>query len=393
MKRAKVVPIVVVALIAVVAGVAWSRFARRDDPNRIRLSGNIELTQVDVAFKLAGKLTERTVDEGDSVKVGQLIARIDRDILESQQSRDKAGLLSAETQLTQLYSAIAYQRETIASDNALRQAEWKQAQAQLDKLLAGSRPQEIQYAEAAAADARSLYVQAKADWERAQALFKYGDIARAQYDQARARHDSSAAALKRTEENLALVVEGPRKEDIASARAQVTRAQAAIRLSEAQALDLKRREQELETRKAEIERARSQSRMSGFQLSDTIAFSPVSGVVLSKSADVGEILAAGTTVVSIGDLEHPWLRGYIREQDLGRVKLGAKAKISTDSYPGKEYWGRVSFINSEAEFTPKQIQTPEERVKLVYRIKIEFENPRYELKSNMPADAEILLNQ
>jgi HlyD family secretion protein len=90
-------------------------------------------------------------------------------------------------------------------------------------------------------------------------------------------------------------------------------------------------------------------------------------------------------------MDHPWLRAYIGEQDLGRVKLGAKVKVTTDSFPGKVYWGRVAFISSEAEFTPKQIQTPEERVKLVYRVKIEVENPQHELKLNMPAEAEVLL--
>jgi HlyD family secretion protein len=125
-------------------------------------------------------------------------------------------------------------------------------------------------------------------------------------------------------------------------------------------------------------------------LADTIATSPINGVVLVKAADVGEVLAPGTNVVTVGDIDHPWLRAYIREQDLGRVKLGAKARVTTDSFPGKVYEGRVSFISSEAEFTPKQIQTSEERVKLVYRIKIDIDNPRHELKSNMPADAEIL---
>jgi HlyD family secretion protein len=117
----------------------------------------------------------------------------------------------------------------------------------------------------------------------------------------------------------------------------------------------------------------------------------VDGVVLVKSADVGEVLAAGATVVTIGDIDHPWLRAYINETDLGKVKLGSKAHITTDSYPGKIYGGHVSFISSEAEFTPKQIQTQEERVKLVYRIKIEVDNRLHELKSNMPADAEIVL--
>jgi HlyD family secretion protein len=94
----------------------------------------------------------------------------------------------------------------------------------------------------------------------------------------------------------------------------------------------------------------------------------------------------------VGDIDHPWLRAYIAETDLGKVKLGSKVKVTTDSYPGKIYNGRVSFISSEAEFTPKQIQSTDERVKLVYRIKIDIDNPLHELKSNMPADAEIQAN-
>jgi HlyD family secretion protein len=393
MKAKRIVPVIVLLAAIAAAWVGWSRYSKGDDPNRMRLSGNIELTQVDIAFKTAGRLIERRVDEGDRVKQGQLLARIDRDILESQRNRDAASLQSVETLLTQQRTAIAYQRESIQRDAELRRAELQQAQAQLDKLLAGSRPQEIQYARAQVEDAKSLSEQARADWDRAQALFKNDDISRSQFDQFRARHESAAAVLKRFDENLALVVEGPRKEDIEAARAQVSRAQAALRVNEAQQIDLQRREQELETRKADIERARAQMKMTDFQLADTSVYSPVSGVVLSKSADVGEILAAGTTVVSLGDPGHPWLRGYIPERDLGRVKLGQKARITTDSYPGKEYWGKVTFINSEAEFTPKQIQTPEERVKLVYRIKIEVDNPNQELKSNMPVDAEIMLNQ
>jgi len=131
--------------------------------------------------------------------------------------------------------------------------------------------------------------------------------------------------------------------------------------------------------------------MSQAQLDDTVIVAPIDGVVLVKSAEAGEVLAAGTTIVSIGDLDHPWLRAYVGETDLGRVKLGSKVNLSTDSYPGKTYPGVVSFIASEAEFTPKQIQTKEERVKLVYRIKVDVDNTSHELKNNMPVDAEIPL--
>ena len=162
-------------------------------------------------------------------------------------------------------------------------------------------------------------------------------------------------------------------------------------MSEANALETKRRQQELTARRSEVERARAQLGVTESQLQDTSVYSPIDGTVLVKSAELGEVLAAGTTVITIGDIKHPWVRGYIRETDLGRVKLGQKVNITTDSYPGKVYDGRISFIASEAEFTPKQIQTKDERVKLVYRIKILVDNPNQELKLNMPVDAEIVL--
>jgi HlyD family secretion protein len=121
-------------------------------------------------------------------------------------------------------------------------------------------------------------------------------------------------------------------------------------------------------------------------LNDRVLRAPVDGVVLTRSAEPGEVVAAGASVLTLGNIEKPWARVYIAEQDLGRVKLGMAAEIRTDSYRDKSYAGKVTFISAEAEFTPKQIQTQEERVKLVYRVKVETPNPSGELKSNMPVD-------
>jgi HlyD family secretion protein len=385
----KLIPAILMLTAAAAAAVYLLRHRGGQD-GEIRFSGNIELTQINVAFKISGRLAELNVDEGDSVRPGQILARVDRDQLLRQRDREQAGYLSAQTLLVQSATALDMQKRSWAADLDQRRADVRQAEARLQELETGSRPQEIQEARAAVEAARAEAERARKDWDRAQILYKQEDISTSQYDQFRTRAESAAAQLRQAEQRLALVQEGPRKETIEAARQQVARAQAALRLTEAQNLEIRRREEELNTRQAEIARAKAQLAVVDSQIDDTIAISPIAGVVLVKAADPGEVLAPGTTVVTLGDIDHPWLRGYIPERDLGRVKLGQKVKVTTDSYPGKTYDGKISFISSEAEFTPKQIQTQEERVKLVYRIKVDLANPRRELKSNMPADAGIV---
>jgi HlyD family secretion protein len=383
----------VLAVVAAAAGAAvWAYrgMGRRAD-DRIVVSGNIELDEVNIAFKTAGRLIERDVDEGDAVKKGQVVARLDRDQLVAQRESQAAALLSAETQLTQAQTSLEWEKANLAADVEQRDADVAANLARFAELKNGSRPQEKLDARAAVDAAQAEVDRSQKDWERAQKLYKDDDISTAQYDQYRDRNDSAAAALKSAKEREALVLLGPRVEQINQQGAQVERARGALKMAQANGFEMKRREQELATRRAEIERARANLALIDSQLADTVAVAPVDGVVLVKSADVGEVLAPGTAVVTLGDIGHPWLRGYVNETDLGRVKLGSKARLTTDSYPGKVYWGRVTFISSEAEFTPKQIQTQQERVKLVYRIKIEMDNPRRELKLNMPADAEIVL--
>jgi HlyD family secretion protein len=385
--RKRILIVVLVLLAALGAYLLFFNRAGKNANDEIIVSGNIELTEVNIAFKTSGRLMERTVDEGDAVKKGQLIARLDRDQLLAQRDREAAGLQSAKSQLAQAETALAWQKGNQAADLEQRKADLASYAARLQELKSGSRPQEIQEAKAAVDSVQSEFDRAKRDWDRAQTLYKNDDISTAQYDQYRNRWENAEAMLKQTKERQALVLAGPRIEQIDAASAQMDRAHAALKMTESNALEIKRREQELPLRRSEIARAAAGLAMIESQLADTLAYSPVDGVVLVKAADVGEVLAAGTTIVTIGDIDHPWLRAYINETDLGRIKLGTKAKVTTDSYAGKEYEGHVSFIASEAEFTPKQIQTKEERVKLVFRIKIDLENPQHELKSNMPADA------
>ncbi len=357
--------------------------------DRILLSGNIELTEINIAFKIPGKLIERTVDEGDCITKGMLIARIDRDQLLRQHERERAGLGSNREQLEEALSAVEWQEKTLTADIDQRHADLNAYEAQYQQLLNGSRPQEILDAKAEVDNAQAESDRASNDFKRAQVLYSKEDISALQFDQYRRNYQAAEATLRSAKERAELVIIGPRQELIDAAAAQVRRARASLQIAEANQLELRRRRQEVLARREEIKRQEAQIGVIESQLEDTVVDSPIDGVVLVKSAEIGEVLAPGSSVVTIGDIDHPWLRGYINEKDLGRVKLGAKAKVTTDSYPGKVYWGTVSFISSQAEFTPKQIQTLEERVKLVYRIKIEVANPERELKLNMPVDAEI----
>lgn len=388
----KIVLFLVVLALGSGAFVYW-RSSQTGPTDRLLLSGNIELTQVNIAFKTAGKLLEVTVDEGAHVEKGQVLARLDPDQLIRQKETMEATLVSAQSAMQQTETALKFQTQSLAADNEARKAEVAGAEARVRELKSGARPQEIQEAKSVVQAAQADYERAKRDWERAQALHKNDDISTSAFDAARTRFETSEATFNQARERAALVVAGARPEQIDAANAQLSRAKAGLKQSEAGQLELQRRSQELVARRADIDRARAQLALIQSQLADLTAVAPISGVVLVKSADPGEVLAPGTSILTVGDLAKPWVRAYINAKDLGRVKTGSKVKVTTDAYPGKVYNGKVSFISSDAEFTPKQIQTSEERVKLVYRIKIDVDNPNQELKSNMPADVEILLDK
>lgn|SRR5574340_184075 len=295
----------------------------------LRVSGNIEMTDAEVSFKIQGRVEERMVSEGETVRAGQIVARLDTGEL--------------------------------AQEVALRKAEVWAASAALAELETGSRPEEIAQAEAVVRRSRAEVERALADFRRLKRLHEQDNVSVQDYDAAKTAVDVTEAKLREAQEQLRLVKKGPRIEKIERSRAQLRQAQEALALAET-------------------------------RLSYATLASPLTGVVLSHNIEPGEFVAAGTPIVTVGDLEHVWLRAYVDETDLGRVKVGQAARVTTDTFPGKGYEGRVTFIASQAEFTPKSVQTEKERVKLVYRIKITIANPHMELKAGMPADARLLLS-
>ncbi len=385
------------ALVILVAGgaTAFEFFHVSNDAaaDRLTFSGNIELEQIDVAFKVAGRLVERTVSEGDRVKKGMVLARLDDQQLLSQREQQEAALRSSEALMREAETSLELQKRTLQADLEVRRAEVRSADAHLKDLRQGSRPEEIQEATDVVVGAQAEFQRASGDYQRAQRLQKSDDIPLSQLESARTRYESAQATLRQAQEHLKLLQAGSRPETIEGADAQLARAQGALNEGIANELQTQRSEEEVAVRAAEIDRSKAQIAVIDAQLKDMEVTSPMDGIVLVKSAEIGEILAPGSPVMTVGDIEHPWLRAYVSERDLGRIKIGAPVKVTTDSFPGKVYPGHVSFISSEAEFTPKQIQSKEGRVRLVYRIKIAIENSSRELKSNMPADAEIQLSE
>ncbi|OGP70412.1 MAG: hypothetical protein A2Y80_04265 [Deltaproteobacteria bacterium RBG_13_58_19] len=323
--------ILVLGLAAVGALGYWLFWLSKPSPGQVlRLSGHIEATETDLAFKVPGKIAVIHFQEGDTVKAGQVVAELeDQDL-----------------------------RQELAAAEGKRAA----AAATLDKLLAGFRPQEVKEAKAAVAQAQADYHDKTLDFDRMQNLFQRRVVPASTRDKAEAAYLMAKEAVRRAQENYDLKKEGYRREDIDAGRADLKQAQA----------------------NAELARTRL-----GYA---TIA-SPVNGVVLARPAEPGEVAAIGSTVITQGDLDNVWFEGYIPEPDLAKVRYGMKGVVTTDTYPGKEYRAWVSYIAAKAQFTPKSVETFKERVTLVYRTKIRCDNPQHELKPGMPAEAVIFLEQ
>ncbi|MFZ5569064.1 MAG: efflux RND transporter periplasmic adaptor subunit [Thermodesulfobacteriota bacterium] len=393
-KRLRIaIPIGVVIAVIIV----WNVFFRNgNNPDRILLSGNIEVNQVDMAFKIPGRLAERTVDEGDRIVRGRPLARLDAADQQLLMRKAAADLEYARAVLDELTAGSRPEEIKRA------EARMKQAGFLLKELETGSRSQEVAEGEAelqravaaqqAAASRRNL---ARAELERFQAVYQEGGISRQAFDSyhtgfetAQNRLDEAEARVLSVRQRLSMIKEGPRDEKIRQARAAFEQAQAEYDLVK----EGPRRETIAQSR-ARAAAAEEALNLYKQQLADTELIAPFDGVVLSKSAEPGAYLNPGTPVMTVAEMDRVFLRAFISETDLGRIKHGQSAEIATDAYPGKVYPGRVSFIASQAEFTPKSVQTFEERVNLMYRIKIDLENQHGELKPGMPADAWINVKQ
>ncbi|MFQ6038423.1 MAG: efflux RND transporter periplasmic adaptor subunit, partial [Candidatus Aminicenantales bacterium] len=319
-----------------------------------------------------------------------LIARLDDRELRDRRNKAEASLQTEESRVRQLLIAIEREQKNSRGFIAQARANLAAAQARLRELLAGSRRQEIEEARAEMDRTRSELQKVTLEWKRAQRLFVAQTISKREWDSAKMAFEMARAQYERARERYDLVKEGPRKETIEAARGKEAESRAALQIAEATTLKVEELKQELKTTQASVKAARAELDLAGTLMGESRLYAPISGMVLSKNMERGEIALPGSSVLTLGDLKKVWLRAYINETNLGRIKLGQPVEVFTDTYPGKAYPGRIAFISDKAEFTPKQVQTQEERVKLVYRIKIDIDNPLMELKSGMPADARMI---
>ena len=290
----------------------------------IEASGTLEATEVKVSAKVSGQIETIRIEEGSEVKAGDTLVILDRSTLLLQYKQAQAG--------------------------------FEVADAQYKLLLNGARSEDLQLGEEALRQAEASFKNANDDYARMKQLLATNTVTKKQFDDAESRYTIAKAQLGSAEQNLGKLRKFARPEDLAAARARAGQARATA--------DLLMK-----------------------QLTDAVIVAPVAGTVTHKPFEEGELASIGAVVATIARLDKMELMIYVNEAELGKVKLGGSAEVSIDTYPHKTFPGKVIYLSPIAEFTPKNVQTKEDRTKLVFGVKLEVENKERALKSGMPADA------
>jgi len=332
MVRKKALRIILPLLIIVGAGIGLYAYLQRQPPatDTLQLFGNVEIRQVRLAFHDTGRIKQILVQEGTPVKSGSLLAQLDT-------ARFEAAAAEARARVSAREGVLA-------------------------ALLAGSRPEVIAENEARVRGAKATLADAEQVYRRTQALAAAEYTPKQKLDDAEAALHNARANLEAASQARNLAVKGPRKEDIAAARAQLKQSEAALRLAEE-------------------------------QLADTRLLAPADGIIQNRILEPGDMAFPQTPVMTLALTEPVWVRAYVSEPDLGRIAPGMPVEVHNDSYPDKAYRGWIGFISPTAEFTPKRIETTELRSKLVYQVRAYVCNPGQELRLGMPATVDVQLHQ
>ncbi|HJZ55135.1 MAG TPA: secretion protein HlyD [Gemmataceae bacterium] len=322
--------LILLAVVLLLVGFGIWRYVSvpAEEPAELTLQGNIDVRQVNLSFKVTGRIDTLAVDEGDLVRAGQVVATLEQKYFE-----DDLRLARA-------------QRDAVA--------------ATLRRLENGSRPEEIAEARALVAERKATLERAREDLDRTERAFNAGSASRQDLALARATRDEAEARLKSSEQALRLAEIGPREEDIAQASAQHQAEEARVIVAER-------------------------------NLADSRLVAPNDGFILTRAREKGAIVQAGETVFTLTLTSPVWVRTYVNEPDLGFVQPGMSAAVTTDSAPDRPYTGHIGFISPTAEFTPKTVETRELRTDLVYRLRVIVDSPDGGLRQGMPVTVRLAL--
>jgi HlyD family secretion protein len=403
-------------MITIVIALLCSACQTTDGAGPIEASGTIEAEEVVIASELGGRVEEIVAGEGEEVEAGQVLIRLDTDLVESQAGEAEAALAAARANLArveagarpgEIATAEAMLEQAMAARDGAQRA-WRdtvairdnpqqlntqideagtqvdlaergvtQAQAQVETLriqrdaYAGggddesktrynALDQQVQAAQAAVAIAEEQVAGARAHLQNLIDMRQNPVALNSVVNQANAQYEDTVAAVGVAQAGLDALLAKPTAEEVAVAEAQVSQAEAALGMLQ-------------------------------IQLEKMTLYSPLSGLVSSRSIHVGETASPGATLMTVANLDEVKLTVYIPENRYGRIQLGQSVSVEVDSFPGKEFQGEVIYISSQAEFTPRNVQTKEERVNTVFAVKILIPNPDHDLKPGMPADATIVV--
>lgn len=376
MRRRLIIAIVV--LVAVGGYFLWPR--QRVQDGKLESSGTIEATQVDVASKVAGRVMRLAVAEGDAVTVNQVVAELDHAELDAQIAQARAAVAVIQTRVPQA-------EETVSVQTASVETQVRQARAQLQAALASQQVAEANWRAVTAAlqAAEATRARAVTDQARTEQLYKEGAVSAQAVDAVR-----TAVATAAAQRDAVRAQREAAQMQRQAAAAVVEQARATIALAETNRGTIPVRRLDTTAARAQLEQANAVLQLALIIREHAILRSPIAGVVLSKNVEVGSLVGVGTPVLTVGELSRVYLRVYIGEPDLAKVKLKQPVEVRVNAFPRRVFRGEVTEISSRAEFTPGNVQTREERVKLVFAVKVTLPNPDGDLKPGLPADAVIV---
>ncbi|RSL19322.1 HlyD family secretion protein [Edaphobacter aggregans] len=366
--------ILAIAALAILVLTGWLIHSCTNPKDSFVYSGTIETREIQIGSKIGGRVTDVLVEEGQAVKAGSILVRFEFDDLKDQRAQVQAQFEQAQADYHRLQRG--YRPEEIAQAQATAQEQ----RAMLDAAQNGPRSQELQQAQAEYAAANADAINAQTNFERMQTLVRGDTISRQQFDNAKATRDATAQKAESLRQRLALLQAGTRKEDIQAALQRYRQAQAASDL-----MQRGYRKEDIDSGRAKMDEAQARINQLDVQLKEAELSAPADGIVQTVSVRTGDLVGPGRIVVTMLESSQLWVKVYVPETDLAAVRVGQSTHVEVDSLHGRPFTGHIQEIAAQAEFLPRNVQTPDDRQHQVFGVKVRVDNPDGVLKSGMSA--------